>query len=180
MRKLEHEEIPRISPADLESAERYPISILLEDIRSAHNVGSIIRTADAIRAAHIFLAGVTASGDHKGVHKSALGAQDAVPWEYVNSALACVKKARASGITVVGLEITDSPTDLKEFSKEKFPIMLVVGNEVEGISAEVLEACDHAIELPQYGMKQSLNVSVAAGVALYDMLRIYLGSHKFV
>lgn len=175
MRKLEHEEIPRISPSDLRVAQRYPISILLEDIRSAHNVGSIFRTADAVRAERVILAGVTASADHKGVHKSALGAQDVVPWIHTTDPVTTIRQAKSEGTTVVGVEITDSPVDIKQFGMEIFPIMLVVGNELTGISEHVLAECDYAIELPQFGMKQSLNVSVAAGIALYDILRVYLG-----
>ena len=174
MKKLAHAEIPRMSPSELMKSDRFPITLLLENIRSAHNVGSLIRTADAIRAQRVILGGVTAPASHRGVHKSALGAQDVVPWEHVQDPLALVDEARAKGTTVIGLEITDSPTDLDTLSKEIFPIMLVVGNEVDGISDELLSRCHHAIEIPQYGMKQSLNVSVAGGIALYDLLRIYL------
>jgi tRNA G18 (ribose-2'-O)-methylase SpoU len=174
MKKLLHDEIPRLSLDDAKRADRHPISILLENIRSVHNVGSVIRTADAIRAAEVILAGVTASGDHRGVHKSALGAQDAVPWRRCDDPLREVDNARKLGATIIALEITDDPVDLDTLSTKSFPILLVIGNEVDGISDSLLAACDFAMELPQYGMKQSLNVSVATGIALYDLLRLYL------
>lgn len=174
MKKLRHDEIPRLSADEMTRLPRFPVSVLLEDIRSAHNVGSILRTADAIRASEVILAGVTASGDHRRVHKSALGAQDVVPWRCVDSALSAVKQARDQGLTIIALEITDDPVDLNELSEEIFPILLVVGNEVSGVSDAILASCDFAIELPQFGVKQSLNVSVAAGIALFDLLRLYL------
>ena len=175
MKKLQHKEIPRLTLSETKKADRYPISILLENIRSAHNVGSVLRTADAIRAQEVILAGVTAPGDHRGVHKSALGAQDAVPWRCCDDPLQEIKQARNLGFTIIALEITDDPVDLSTVSKDIFPILLLIGNEVTGVSDALLSECDFAIELPQYGMKQSLNVSVAAGIALYDLLRLYLG-----
>lgn len=174
MRKLNHEEIPRAAPAALKEMERFPVSVLVEDIRSAHNVGSILRTADAVRAAEVILCGFSASGDHPGVQKSALGSQDTVPWRNSTDALKEINIARQQGATIVALEITDSPGQLDSLSLTDFPILLVVGNEVNGVSDEVLSVCDIALELPQYGAKQSLNVAVAAGIALYDILKLYL------
>jgi len=176
MKKLLHDEIPRLTLEETKKVDRYPISILLENIRSVHNVGSVLRTADAVRAREVILAGVTAPGDHRGVHKSALGAQEAVPWRCCEDPIQEIDNARNLGYTIVALEITDDPIDLTSVSKEIFPILLVIGNEVSGVSDSLLAACDFAIELPQYGMKQSLNVSVATGIVLYDLLRLYLRS----
>lgn len=176
MRKLKHEEIKRCSLDELALKDRYPFSVLLENIRSAQNVGSILRTADAVRAARVTMAGVTPDGEHKGVHKSALGAQDAVPWETSPSALSAVESARENGITIIALELTDQPTRLAEISEDIFPALLMVGNELSGLSAELLELADFALEIPQYGFKQSLNVSVATGIALYGLLDLYLAN----
>ena len=122
------------------------------------------------------MAGVTPDGEHKGVHKSALGAQDAVPWEISSSAVSVVEKARGNGITIIALEITDQPTRLTELSEDIFPALLIVGNELSGLSPELLELADFALEIPQYGFKQSLNVSVATGIALYGLLDLYLAN----
>lgn len=176
MRKLKHEEIERCSLDELALKERYPFSVLLENIRSAQNVGSILRTADAVLAARVTMAGVTPDGEHKGVHKSALGAQDAVPWEISSSALSVVERARGNGITIIALEITDQPTRITELSEDIFPALLIVGNELSGLSPELLELADFALEIPQYGFKQSLNVSVATGIALYGLLDLYLAN----
>ncbi len=174
MKKLLHDEIPRLTLEETTEADRNPISILLDNIRSVHNVGSVLRTADAVRVQEVILAGVTASGDHRGVHKSALGAEDAVPWRRCDDPVVEIRNARSLGSTIVALEITDDPVDLNTLSKEIFPILLIIGNEVTGVSDALLAECDFALEIPQYGMKQSLNVSVAAGIALYDLLRLYL------
>ncbi|GMQ80950.1 MAG: TrmH family RNA methyltransferase [Rhodothermia bacterium] len=174
MRKLKHEEIERPSLDELHLKERHPIAVLLENIRSAQNVGSILRTADAVRAASVTMAGVTPDGSHKGVHKSALGAQDAVPWDVAPSAILVAESARKSGITLIALEITDEPTRLADISDEIFPALLMVGNELSGLSSELVDLADYALEIPQYGFKQSLNVSVATGIALYGLLDLYL------
>lgn len=147
--------------------------VLLENIRSAHNVGSIFRSADALRIERIIVAGFTPDPDHKGVRKAALGAGDFVPWRRTDDAVQTVEQLAAQGHSIAALEITDSPTDPRSLSRERFPLLIIVGNEVEGVSDLLIERCDLALELPQYGAKQSLNVSVAAGVALYDVVRAY-------
>ena len=173
MRKLAHHQIPRLAESDIDSAERHPVVVLLENIRSAHNVGSIFRTADALRIDRIILSGFTPDPGHKGVRKSALGAGDFVPWSRTEDAAGSVQELAAEGYTVAALEITDTPTDPRSLSLKRFPLLMVVGNEVEGVSETLLARSDLALELPQYGINQSLNVSVAAGVALYDVVRTY-------
>lgn len=173
MRKLAHQEIPRLSEDELESAERHPVVLLLENIRSAHNVGSIFRTADALRIDRIILAGFTPDPGHKGVRKAALGAGEYVPWTRSDDPTDLIGRLSADGYTVASLEITDSPTDPRELTEAHFPLILIVGNEIEGVSERLLGRSDIALELPQFGAKQSLNVSVAAGVALYDVVRAY-------
>lgn len=173
MRKLAHREIPRLPEEELESAERHPIVLLLENIRSAYNVGSIFRTADALRIDRIIVSGYTPDPEHKGVRKAALGAEEYVPWTRSEEAAVAAGELAARGYTVAALEITDSPSDPRGLRADRFPLLVVVGNEIDGVSDRLIGMSDLALELPQYGAKQSLNVSVAAGVALYDVVRAY-------
>jgi len=173
MKKLAHDAIPRVAPANIGEVVRFPIVVLLEDIRSAHNVGAILRTADALLVREVLLAGITPGGDHKGVHKSALGAQDFVPWRRIESTTSEIKHLKTLGYTVAALEITDSPQPTESLLIGAYPICLVVGNEVAGISEATLNECDFALELPQLGVKQSLNVSIATAVMMFDLQRRY-------
>jgi tRNA G18 (ribose-2'-O)-methylase SpoU len=173
MRKLAHEKIRRVDPSEISSIKRHPVCVLLENIRSAHNVGAILRSADGALAAEVILGGITPDGNHKGVNKSALGAQEFVPWRRCDDAVSAVRSLKTEGYTVVALELTDTPTTSNDLTSEDFPLCLVVGNEVTGISDDLLAECDLALEIPQYGAKQSLNVSVALGIALFDVVRRY-------
>lgn len=171
LRKLSSSELGRPSAESLAAIPAHPLRILAEDIRSAHNVGAILRTADAIRAEHVYLTGFTPPGDHRLVHKSALGAQDTVPWSRHDDPLEAIALARAAGCLVVALEQTNQPDSVDRLTIRDFPVCLVLGNEVDGVSDRVLAACDRAVELDQFGAKHSLNVSVAFGIAAYDLLR---------
>jgi tRNA G18 (ribose-2'-O)-methylase SpoU len=173
MRKLDPPEIPRPDAAALASAPRNPVRIVLENVRSAFNVGSILRTSDALRIDHVYLCGYTPDGSHPGVHKAALGAQDTVPWSRWPGVEEALRDARSSGYSVAALEITDTPTPVRKLEVRHFPLCLVLGNEVDGVSDLALGLCDLAIELPQFGAKHSLNVAVAFGVAGYDLVRRY-------
>jgi len=173
MRRLRHEEIQRLQPQALPEVERHPVVILLENIRSAHNVGSILRTADALRLESVFCCGFTPDGSHRAVHKEAHGAQDTVPWSHAQDPLSLVHRLKKEGYTIAALEITDTPSDASALTSSCFPLCIVAGNEVTGVSDEVSEECDIALEIPQYGVKQSLNVSVATGVMLYDVVRSF-------
>lgn len=170
MRKLTPDEMGRTIPAP---DVRHPVRVVVDDVRSAFNVGSILRTADALGLEHVYLAGFTADGHHPGVHKAALGAQDTVPWSSVPTAEEALVDARGAGCVIAALEITDSSTPVSSLTEAHFPLCLVVGNELEGVSERVLSLCDLAIELPQHGAKHSLNVAVAFGVAGYDVVRRY-------
>jgi len=174
MRKLRHAEIRRPTLEELGDLRRFPISVVLDDIRSAHNVGSVLRTADAVRAEHVYLCGLTPPGEHRGVHKSALGAQDSVPWTSVTDVVSLARTLKSSGSRLIALEHTDRPGDLQTLSPADYPVCLLVGNEVEGLKDELVALSDFALEIPQFGVKQSLNVSVAAGIALYTLLSRYL------
>jgi tRNA G18 (ribose-2'-O)-methylase SpoU len=175
MKKLTYEEILDIRPTPERALmlDRHPVSLMLDNIRSAYNVGSIFRTADSALAASVILCGYTATPPKKEVLKTALGATDSVPWVYVQDIKEAIKQEKANGKKVYALEITDSSKNYTELTAEDFPITIVLGNEVSGVSDEALELCDGAIEIPMYGVKHSLNVSVSTGIALYEAVKAW-------
>lgn len=173
MRKLAWDEIDRPAPEELADLPRHPVSVVAHNIRSIYNVGSLFRTGDAARVEHLYLTGYTGTPTHKDLHKTALGAQDLVPWSAEDDVLALLGDLRSQGYTIAALELTDASQPPAELEANAFPLALVLGNEVHGIDSDVLDACDVALEIPQYGAKQSLNVSVAFGVAVYDLVRRY-------
>ena len=173
MRKLKHREIPRPSPATVQSLERHPIVVVLSDIRSVYNVGSIFRTSDAALVEQLYLTGITATPEHRGIHKTALGAQDTVPWQAEKDSQDLLHRLRARGYTIAVLEITDTPSATHEVCPDHFPLCLILGNEVTGVADGLVDMADLAFEIPQYGAKQSLNVAVAYGVAIFDLVRKY-------
>lgn len=171
MKKLPHHAIPRPAPDALRHLERRPVSVLLHDVRSAHNVGSVFRTADAFRIGEVLLSGYTPDPDDKKVHKTALGAETTVPWRRVSDAQRELTGCTAAGVLVAALEITDESVDIRDLPLLSQPVLLLAGNEVDGIPQTLLDLCDRAVEIPQYGAKQSLNVSVAVAVALFELTR---------
>jgi tRNA G18 (ribose-2'-O)-methylase SpoU len=177
VRKLAHHDIPRPTPDALARLPRLPIRVIVEDVRSAHNVGAVLRTADAFRLERVVLCGISALPDVRGVRKTSLGAEDTVPWEHAPSAADALRRARANGYTCAALELTDTPTPVHLAPAGAFPLALVVGNEVEGVSDEALAACELALEIEQWGAKQSLNVSVAFGIAAHALTRRFLVLH---
>ena len=175
MRKLAPTEIARLSAAELETTAPHPITVILDNVRSLYNVGSIFRTSDAARIQTLYLTGITGTPTNRKLHKTALGAQDCVPWAYEKDVLALARRLKANGYYLALLEITDSPTEINDLPAGAFPLCLVVGNEVTGVSDALVEMADAAIEIPQYGFKHSLNVAVAYGVAIFDLVRYYHG-----
>ena len=151
---------------------RLPISILVENIRSVHNVGSIFRSADGFGAEKIYLSGYTAHPPREDLHKTALGAEDAVPWEYFKNPLDVAAVIKKQGIPLILIEQTKQSKSMYEIDWE-FPVCFIVGNEVSGVSEELSAMTDIHAELPMRGVKQSLNVSVAAGVVGYEFSRYY-------
>ena len=146
-----------------------PVYVLLNNIRSLHNVGSIFRTSDGAGVKKIFLCGQTGYPPREEITKTAIGAEEILPWEYYIDPLDCVKKLKKKGVQIVALEQTRKSIDYKKF-KPKYPVCLVVGHEIEGVEEGILKLCDAFIEIPMKGEKQSLNVSVAFGVAVYELL----------
>lgn len=171
MRKLSWDEIERPDPDELESLPRHPIRVLVHNVRSIHNVGSIFRTSDAARVEHVYLTGFTGTPDHKDLHKTALGAQDTVPWSQHDDPLPVLEALRAKGFSIGVLEQTSNSMSPEQVSPDAYPLCLVVGNEVEGVDNDIVERADLAVELPQFGAKISMNVGVAYGIAVYDLVR---------
>ena len=151
----------------------HPVVVVAHDLRSAHNVGSVFRTADAAGLAHVYLTGITPHPDHRGVAKTALGAQDSVPWTVAPDLDALLADLRAAGTTIAALERTPEAVPPEAVPVEAFPLALVLGNEVAGVPASVLSAADLVVGLPQWGVKASLNVSVAFGIAAYGLVARY-------
>ena len=171
MRKLSWDEIERPEPEDISTLPKHPVRLIVHNVRSIHNVGSMFRTSDAARIEHIHLTGFTGTPEHKDLHKTALGAQDAVEWSQHDDAVPLLHDLKDAGYTIAALEQTDDTRSPDAVTASAFPLALVVGNEVRGVETDVLDAVDLALEIPQYGAKISLNVGVAYGIAVYDLIR---------
>ncbi len=170
MRKLKNNELGRLSVEGYKSASKTPLIVVLDNIRSLHNIGSVFRTSDAFLIDKIYLCGITACPPHKEIHKTALGATEAVDWEYVEDTLELVKKLQNQGVFVAAIEQAEHSTSLLDFSvANRTKIAVVFGNEVKGVQQAVVSAADACIEIPQYGTKHSLNISVSCGVVLWDL-----------
>ena len=169
MRKLKNEELERKTVAEFKTAPKTPLTLILDNIRSLNNVGSVFRSADAFLIEKIYLCGITATPPHRDIHKTALGATENVAWEYAETTLEVVEKIQKKGGSVWAVEQTEKAVLLNEFEPElNTPHAFVLGNEVRGVSQEVVNACGQALEIPQFGTKHSLNISVTAGVVLWD------------
>jgi tRNA G18 (ribose-2'-O)-methylase SpoU len=172
MRKLENKELERKSIKDFKEATKTPIIIILDDIRSHHNVGSVFRTSDAFLIEKIYLCGITAIPPNKEINKTALGATETVAWEYHESVLSVIEKLKTENVKVYSIEQVENATFLQNFEVEKEKKhALVFGNEVYGVSQKAIELCDGTIEIPQLGTKHSLNISVSAGIVVWDLFQ---------
>ena len=172
MRKLRVEEMHRLSVDEFKESNKFPFVILLDNIRSLNNVGSFFRTADAFRAQKIILCGYTQQPPHREITRSALGAELSVEWEKDSSASDAVKKLQLAGYKVIAVEQVEGSTLLQDFDfVEQSPYAFVFGNEVEGVSDEVMALVDGCIEIPQFGTKHSFNVSVTAGIVMWEFVR---------
>jgi 23S rRNA (guanosine2251-2'-O)-methyltransferase len=170
MKKLKLEELGRISVNEFKEAEKLPVCIVLDNVRSLHNVGSAFRTADAFRVEKIYLTGITGTPPHREIQKSALGATESVAWEYIESPAQAVHQLKTQGYTIVIVEQTTESIKLYEFTpKLEKKYCLVFGNEVEGVSEDVIVLGDIALEIPQSGTKHSLNISVCLGIIVWEV-----------
>lgn len=174
MRKLANSELGRMSISDFKDAEKTPLILILDDIRSLHNIGSVFRTADAFLIEKIYLCGITAVPPNKEIHKTALGATDTVAWEYNKDVLDVITSLQKDNVDVWAIEQVEDAVYLQDFSPEKDKkYALVFGNEVKGVSQEAIKLCNGTIEIPQLGTKHSLNISVSAGIVVWDIFQKY-------
>ncbi len=176
MRKLLYQELIEVRKTEEEAKilPKHPISLILHNIRSSYNVGSIFRTADSANIQEIILCGYTPTPPRPEIDKTALGATSTVSWQYIQSTADAIVMQKAKGETVFALELTTNSINYDEIPKSAFPITIVLGNEISGVDDDLLELCDFAIEIPMYGIKHSLNVAVATGIAIYEATQIYL------
>ena len=172
MRKLGMDELNRKSVNAFRESEKTPVVVVLDNIRSMHNVGSVFRTADAFLIQAIYLCGYTPQPPHRDIQKTALGATETVEWKYFATTAEAVRELQASGFGVYAVEQAEGSVLLPEFSAvHSGPLAVVFGNEVNGVGEEALALCDGGIEIPQWGMKHSLNISIAAGIVLWELVR---------
>lgn len=172
MRKLTVEELNRIDIEEFHQSEKLPLVIVLDNIRSLHNVGSVFRTADAFRLQGVWLCGITACPPAAEIHKTALGAEDSVSWEYFEDTLDAVERLQREGYEVLAVEQVEGSLKLNTFRIDPAKrYALILGNEVKGVRQDVVDAADAALEIPQYGTKHSMNVSVTAGIVMWEFER---------
>lgn len=172
MRKLKVTELNRISVEAFKEADKLPLIVILDNVRSQYNVGSVFRTSDAFRVECIYLCGISATPPHQEIHKTALGAEDTVNWEYYKDTKEAILKLKSEGYYIYSIEQVEGSVMLENLqldSSKKYAVVL--GNEVKGVQQEVVDLSDGCIEIPQYGTKHSLNVSTAAGIIIWDFFK---------
>jgi len=165
-------ELSRKTVTEFKQSGKLPLVVVLDNVRSLHNIGSIFRTCDAFLIEAIYLCGISATPPHKEIHKTALGAEESVDWKYFETAMQAIKQLQTSDYAVWGVEQTENSISLVDFTIERDKrYALVFGNEVRGIEQDVIDRCDGCIEIPQFGTKHSFNVSVSAGIALWEFYK---------
>jgi tRNA G18 (ribose-2'-O)-methylase SpoU len=169
--KKSMEELGRLSTVDIEATEKHSIIVILDDVRSMHNVGSAFRTCDAFAVEALYLCGYTPAPPHRDIHKTALGATETVKWQHFKTTAEAIEAAKNSGYKIYSVEQAHNSVELNKFGWKKDKIALVFGNEVTGVNEEVLKISDGCIEIPQWGSKHSLNISVSMGVVLWELVR---------
>jgi 23S rRNA (guanosine2251-2'-O)-methyltransferase len=169
MKKLKNKDLQRINIEAFKKAEKTPITIVLDNVRSALNVGSVFRTSDAFLIENIILCGITATPPNKEIRKAALGSTNSVNWKYIKNTTDAVKQLIKDGYHVVGIEQADKSTQLNEFELPKKPIAIILGNEVNGVDQQAIDLCNEVIEIPQFGTKHSLNIAVTSGIVIWDL-----------
>lgn len=170
MRKLQNSELDRLDVDGFREADKTPIIVVLDNIRSLNNIGSVFRTCDAFLIRKIYLCGITASPPHKDIHKTALGSTDTVAWEYAKDTLTVIEKLKSEQVVIASVEQAEGAVMLNNFHPEaNRTYALVFGNEVKGVSQSIVDQSDLVLEIPQYGTKHSLNISVSCGVVVWDL-----------
>jgi len=174
--KKSMDELGRLSPDEFKEAQKLPVMVVLDEVRSMHNVGSVFRSGDCFRIEGIVLCGYTPQPPHRDIQKTALGATETVPWRHLATTLEAVLSLKNEGYQLIGVEQVHQSIPLQQFIPQPSQrYALVFGNEVNGVQEDVLALCDHVLEIPQLGSKHSLNISVSAGIVLWDFARHYLG-----
>ena len=170
--KLTTEEMHRMTVEEFRQSEKLPLTVVLDNVRSLNNIGSVFRTSDAFRVEHIALCGITATPPHREIHKTALGAEDSVAWSYHEDTAECVRGLKEKGYRVYAVELAHDSLKLgtDEVATDKL-VAIVFGNEIDGVQEEVMELCDGYLEIPQAGTKHSLNVSCAAAIAIWELFK---------
>lgn len=172
MRKLKNSELQRLNIEEFKKAPKTPIIVILDNIRSLNNIGSVFRTSDAFLIEKIILCGITAKPPHKDIQKTALGATESVDWEYIEETSEAIKRLKKSGFTMVSIEQTENAIELQNFTiKAEKKYAVIFGNEVKGVQQEVVNLSDYCIEIPQFGTKHSFNISVSAGIVLWEFFK---------
>ena len=170
MRKLKNSELDRLSIEDFKTIEKTPLIVILDNVRSLNNIGSVFRSSDAFRIAHIYLCGITATPPHKDIQKTALGSTESVSWSYAENTLSVVQDLQQKKVTLLAVEQAENAVLLQNFvSQKKTSYAVVFGHEVKGVSQEVVNQSDGVLEIPQFGTKHSLNIAVSCGVVLWDL-----------
>ena len=170
MRKLKNSELERLNVEEFKQSKKTPLIVVLDNVRSLNNIGSVFRTSDAFLVEKIYLCGITATPPHKDIHKTALGSTETVDWEYVENIMDLVNRLKSDNIKVISIEQAENETMLNDFQPEpNTTYALVFGNEVKGVKQEVVSASDLVLEIPQFGTKHSLNISVSTGVVIWDV-----------
>ncbi|WP_299527234.1 RNA methyltransferase [uncultured Lutibacter sp.] len=172
MRKLKNSELGRLNVEEFKQTDKIPLIVVLDNIRSLNNIGSVFRTSDAFLIEKIYLCGITGQPPHKDIHKTALGSTESVAWEYVEDTFTLVEKLQNENVLIASIEQAENSTMLQDFNiqpNQKYAI--VFGNEVKGVQQEVVSASNYCIEIPQFGTKHSLNISVSVGVVLWDLFK---------
>ena len=179
-RKLLNEELNRLTTEEYKGAEKLPIVVVLDNVRSLNNIGSVFRTSDAFRLSKIYLCGITATPPHREIHKTALGAEESVDWAYFEETTDAVKELKNEGYTILSVEQAENSISLETFTitpGQKYAF--VFGNEVKGVQQEVIDLSDNCIEIPQFGTKHSFNISVTAGIVLWQVIHPLIASTIF-
>ena len=168
-RKLKLEELNRVSIADFKQQKKDPVIVLLDNVRSLHNVGSLFRTCDAMAVEKLYLCGITAKPPHREIQKTAIGATESVNWEYIEDAIRVINSYKKEGYTIISVEQTSNSKALGNYNWKNKKVLLIFGNEVDGVQQKIIELSDFSLEIPQWGTKHSFNITVSTGIVLWDL-----------
>ena len=168
-RKLKLEELNRVSIADFKLQQKDPVVVLLDNVRSLHNVGSVFRTCDAMAVEKLYLCGITAKPPHREIQKTAIGATESVNWEYMEDAISIIHRYKKEGYTIISVEQTSNSIALGNYNWKNEKVLLVFGNEIDGVNQKIIDLSDFSLEIPQWGTKHSFNITVSAGIVLWDL-----------